>query len=172
MATVEPTFTCRFSKSKQSFFFIPFHSGWIFSGKLPHPKIHEFFRIRHDVVVVVVVVVVFVVVGFMKFLAFVILMVFLFLLSSSLYFVIVVMLYPIRIVIMTRFHRKCQKTIRNVEKWRRIRWEGLSASVVYKKSQTFSFDFSKNTKSEVVSMSTFEKKSISKIKAKLISYVS
>ena len=33
-------------------------------------------------------------------------------------------------------------------------------------------DFSKNTKSEVVSMSTFEKKSISKIKAKLISYVS
>ena len=33
-------------------------------------------------------------------------------------------------------------------------------------------DFSKNTKSEVVSMSTFEKKSISKIKAKLMSYVS
>jgi GTP-binding protein len=33
-------------------------------------------------------------------------------------------------------------------------------------------DFSKNTKSEVISMSTLEKKSISKIKAKLISYAS
>ena len=30
--------------------------------------------------------------------------------------------------------------------------------------------FSKNTKSEVITMSTFEKKTISKIKAKLISY--
>ena len=33
-------------------------------------------------------------------------------------------------------------------------------------------NFSKNTKSEVITMSTFEKKTISKIKAKLISYVS
>ena len=33
-------------------------------------------------------------------------------------------------------------------------------------------DFSKNTKSEIISMSTLEKKSISKIKAKLISYAS
>ena len=33
-------------------------------------------------------------------------------------------------------------------------------------------DFSKNTNSEVISLSTFEKKSISKIKAKLISYAS
>ena len=33
-------------------------------------------------------------------------------------------------------------------------------------------NFSKNTKSEVIIMSTFEKKTISKIKAKLISYVS
>tara|TARA_B100001113_G_scaffold334685_1_gene313553 strand:- start:428 stop:685 length:258 start_codon:yes stop_codon:yes gene_type:complete len=33
-------------------------------------------------------------------------------------------------------------------------------------------DFSKNVKSEVISMSTLEKKSISKIKAKLISYAS
>ena len=33
-------------------------------------------------------------------------------------------------------------------------------------------NFSKITKSEVISMSTFEKKTISKIKAKLISYVS
>ena len=33
-------------------------------------------------------------------------------------------------------------------------------------------DFSKNLKSEVISMSTLEKKSISKIKAKLISYAS
>jgi len=33
-------------------------------------------------------------------------------------------------------------------------------------------DFSKNTKSEVVTLSTLEKKSISKIKAKLISYAS
>ena len=32
--------------------------------------------------------------------------------------------------------------------------------------------FSKNTKSEVITMSTLEKKSISKIKAKLISYAS
>ena len=33
-------------------------------------------------------------------------------------------------------------------------------------------DFSKSTRSEVITMSTFEKKSVSKIKAKLISYVS
>ena len=33
-------------------------------------------------------------------------------------------------------------------------------------------DFSKNTKSEIISLSTLEKSSISKIKAKLISYVS
>ena len=33
-------------------------------------------------------------------------------------------------------------------------------------------DFSKNTKSEIISMSTFEKKSVSKFKAKLISYAS
>ena len=33
-------------------------------------------------------------------------------------------------------------------------------------------DFSKNTKSEIITMSTLEKKSISKIKAKLISYAS
>ena len=33
-------------------------------------------------------------------------------------------------------------------------------------------DFSKNMKSEVISLSTFEKKSISNIKAKLISYAS
>ena len=33
-------------------------------------------------------------------------------------------------------------------------------------------DFSKNIKSEVISMSTLEKKSVSKIKAKLISYAS
>jgi GTP-binding protein len=33
-------------------------------------------------------------------------------------------------------------------------------------------DFSKNTKSEVITLSTLEKKSISKIKAKLISYAS
>ena len=33
-------------------------------------------------------------------------------------------------------------------------------------------DFSKNIKSEVITLSTLEKKSISKIKAKLISYVS
>ena len=33
-------------------------------------------------------------------------------------------------------------------------------------------NFSKNTKSEIITMSTFEKKTISKIKAKLISYVS
>ena len=33
-------------------------------------------------------------------------------------------------------------------------------------------DFKKNTKSEVFTMSTLEKKTISKIKAKLISYVS
>ena len=33
-------------------------------------------------------------------------------------------------------------------------------------------DFSKNTKSEIISISTLEKKSISKIKAKLISYAS
>ena len=33
-------------------------------------------------------------------------------------------------------------------------------------------DFSKNTKSEVITLSTFEKKSISKIKAKLINYAS
>ena len=33
-------------------------------------------------------------------------------------------------------------------------------------------NFSKITKSEVITMSTFEKKTISKIKAKLISYVS
>ena len=33
-------------------------------------------------------------------------------------------------------------------------------------------DFSKHTKSEVISLTTLEKKSISKIKAKLISYAS
>ena len=33
-------------------------------------------------------------------------------------------------------------------------------------------DFSKNVKSEVISMTTFEKESISKIKAKLVSYAS
>ena len=33
-------------------------------------------------------------------------------------------------------------------------------------------NFSKNTKSEVITMSTLKKKTISKIKAKLISYVS
>jgi len=33
-------------------------------------------------------------------------------------------------------------------------------------------DFSKSTRSEVITMSTFEKKAVSKIKAKLISYVS
>ena len=33
-------------------------------------------------------------------------------------------------------------------------------------------NFSKNTKSEVITMSTLEKKTISKIKAKLISYAS
>ena len=33
-------------------------------------------------------------------------------------------------------------------------------------------DFSKSTRSEVITMSTFEKKTVSKIKAKLISYVS
>ena len=33
-------------------------------------------------------------------------------------------------------------------------------------------DFSKNVKSEVISMTTLEKKSISKIKAKLVSYAS
>ena len=33
-------------------------------------------------------------------------------------------------------------------------------------------DFSKNTKSEIISISTLEKNSISKIKAKLISYAS
>jgi len=33
-------------------------------------------------------------------------------------------------------------------------------------------DFSRNTKSEIIALSTFEKKSVSKIKAKLISYVS
>ena len=33
-------------------------------------------------------------------------------------------------------------------------------------------DFSNNTKSEIITLSTFEKKSISKMKAKLISYVS
>ena len=33
-------------------------------------------------------------------------------------------------------------------------------------------EFSKNTKSEVVTLSTLEKRSVSKIKAKLISYVS
>ena len=33
-------------------------------------------------------------------------------------------------------------------------------------------DFSKNTKSEIIQISTLEKKSISKIKAKLISYAS
>ena len=33
-------------------------------------------------------------------------------------------------------------------------------------------EFSKNTKSEVILLSTFEKKSLSKIKAKLINYVS
>ncbi len=33
-------------------------------------------------------------------------------------------------------------------------------------------NFSKNTKSEIITMSTLEKKSISEIKAKLISYVS
>jgi len=33
-------------------------------------------------------------------------------------------------------------------------------------------DFSKNIKSEVITLSTFEKKSISKIKAKLINYAS
>ena len=33
-------------------------------------------------------------------------------------------------------------------------------------------DFSKNSKSEIIAVSTLEKKSISKIKAKLISYAS
>ena len=33
-------------------------------------------------------------------------------------------------------------------------------------------DFKKNTNSEVITLSTFNKKSVSKIKAKLISYVS
>ena len=33
-------------------------------------------------------------------------------------------------------------------------------------------DFSKNFKSEIITLSTFEKKSVSKIKAKLISYAS
>ena len=33
-------------------------------------------------------------------------------------------------------------------------------------------DLKKNTRSEVISLSTFEKKSVSKIKAKLISYAS
>ena len=33
-------------------------------------------------------------------------------------------------------------------------------------------DFKKNTKSEIITMSTLEKKTISKIKAKLISYAS
>ena len=33
-------------------------------------------------------------------------------------------------------------------------------------------DFSKYTKSEIITLTTFEKKSISKVKAKLISYAS
>ena len=33
-------------------------------------------------------------------------------------------------------------------------------------------DFTKNTKSEIVTLSTYEKKSVSKIKAKLIKYAS
>ena len=41
-----------------------------------------------------------------------------------------------------------------------------------KKVKDIVYDFSKNTKSEVITMSTFNKKTISKIKAKLISYVS
>ena len=41
-----------------------------------------------------------------------------------------------------------------------------------KKVQNIVNNFSKNTKSEIITMSTFEKKIISKIKAKLISYAS
>ena len=41
-----------------------------------------------------------------------------------------------------------------------------------KKVQDIVNNFSKNTKSEIITMSTFEKKIVSKIKAKLISYVS
>ena len=41
-----------------------------------------------------------------------------------------------------------------------------------KKAKDILNNFSKNTKSEIITMSTFEKKTISKIKAKLISYVS
>ena len=41
-----------------------------------------------------------------------------------------------------------------------------------KKVKEIMDNFSKNTKSEVITMSTLEKKTISKIKAKLISYAS
>jgi len=41
-----------------------------------------------------------------------------------------------------------------------------------KKVQDIVNNFSKNTKSKIITMSTFEKKIVSKIKAKLISYVS